>query len=569
MAIDFQVRGKNKAAPFRLKVHRGEGMCLLAMDWRKGKPPQDFVGFAIEYREPGGDRFYALKNRLGFLGPDGKVDWRQLSTRQSPIQMFRWVHFPRNAEMEGRFTYRVTPVFMNAKDELSYGEVQEVALPLARETHPGKLNVSFTRGFVSSQAFVDHFGGVEAVPQLLPPNADSGLTFKPTHKEAERAYAWMGFEARHAVLEVLDEALADPKAQVEVVAYELNEPGVLARLEGLGPRLRIILDDSGHKDEDKSAESQAEKRLVASAGRANVLRQDMKKLQHNKTIVVDGPKVKAAVCGSTNFSWRGFFVQNNAALVVRGAKAIAPFRAAFKAYWENEAGFAKTPAAEWADLGLRGVDAKVTFSPHSKANSALQGIADELRRTKSSLFYSMAFLYQTPGAVLEAIKEVTANPKVFVYGVSDKSIGELELQKPDGNVAPVYPEELGKGVPPPFSQEPSGGAGIRLHHKFAVLDFDRPAARVYVGSYNFSKGADQSNGENLLFVRDRRVAVAFAIEALRIFDHYSFRVKRQKAESGQGGPLALRKPPRKPGEKPWWDSYYRDPRKVRDRELFA
>jgi hypothetical protein len=44
---------------------------------------------------------------------------------------------------------------------------------------------------------------------------------------------------------------------------------------------------------------------VASAGRANVLRQHMGSLQHNKTIAVNGSTVKKVVCGSTNLSWRG------------------------------------------------------------------------------------------------------------------------------------------------------------------------------------------------------------------------------------------------------------------------
>ena len=66
MAAEFQVAGANAKALFTLKVHRGDGMALLAMNWRHGTPPDDFVGFAIEYREPDGDRFFALKNRLAF-----------------------------------------------------------------------------------------------------------------------------------------------------------------------------------------------------------------------------------------------------------------------------------------------------------------------------------------------------------------------------------------------------------------------------------------------------------------------------------------------------------------------
>jgi hypothetical protein len=78
-------------------------MALVAMNWKDGKPPKDFVGFAIEYKEPGGNKFFALKNRLSFLGAGGKVDPNRLSTMRSPIQKFRWVHFPRNAELPGTF----------------------------------------------------------------------------------------------------------------------------------------------------------------------------------------------------------------------------------------------------------------------------------------------------------------------------------------------------------------------------------------------------------------------------------------------------------------------------------
>ena len=120
MASEFQVSGNNASAPFTLKIFRGDGMALLAMNWRGGEPPEDFVGFAIGYKEPGGDRYYLLKNRLAFLTPDGSVNATMLETNLSPIQMFRWVHFPRNADLPGEFQYQVTPVFMNAFDELSY-----------------------------------------------------------------------------------------------------------------------------------------------------------------------------------------------------------------------------------------------------------------------------------------------------------------------------------------------------------------------------------------------------------------------------------------------------------------
>lgn len=107
-----------------------------------------------------------------------------------------------------------------------------------------------------------------------------------------------------------------------------------------------------------------------------------------------------------------------------------------------------------------------------------------------------------------------------------------------------------------------------MHHKFVVIDFDKATARVYLGSYNFSSAADIKNGENLLLIRDRRIAVSYVVEALRIFDHYHFRVVQLKAKKAKKK-LQLAKRPRKPGEKPWWTEDYTNARKIRDRELFA
>jgi hypothetical protein len=568
----FEVEGANAAALFTLKLDRGEGMTLVAMNWKNGQPPQDFVGFAIEYQEPGGSQFFALNNRLGFLDAAGNVNAAALSTLQSPIQKFRWVHFPFNAELAGDFHYRVTPMFMDAQDKLTAGDAQEVAIQLARETYPGIANVTFTRSFVSSQAFVERYEKDGPIKTLVAPLAAKGLDFTSTHPDSVKALAWMGFEARAAILETLDQAIAD-NAEVRVVAYDFNLPEIVDRLEKLGSRLKIIIDDSGSHGGSGSAETEAEGRLVTSAGRANVLRQHMGSLQHNKTISVNGPTVKKVVCGSTNLSWRGFFVQSNNAFVLTGQTAVDLFFAAFDNYFgdakNSVAGFAAKPSADWNDLGLPGIDAKVAFSPHNAANAKLGGVATDIKtNTTSSLLYSLAFLYETPGVVLDAIKAVTADKNIFVYGISDKKVGGLDVQDPSGNVAPVFAAELSANVPEPFKAEPTGGGGTRMHHKFTVIDFDKATARVYLGSYNFSTPADLKNGENLVIVRDRRIAVSYMIEALSIFDHYSFRVA-EKTAATKGEKLHLLRPPRAPGEKPWWDDDYTVAHKIKDRLLFS
>jgi phosphatidylserine/phosphatidylglycerophosphate/cardiolipin synthase-like enzyme len=376
----------------------------------------------------------------------------------------------------------------------------------------------------------------------------------------------------------LDQAIADPTAQVRAVLYDLNEPGIVSRLEQLGDRLKVIIDDDGSHGEKNSSESIAAKRLEATAGEENVKRQHMGKLQHNKIVVADGT-VNAAVCGSTNHSWRGFFVQNNNAIILKGDTAVSLFNAAFESYWTNDdnsvALFGKGISAQWNDLGLKGIDAQIGFSPRAKKNAALDKIGDDIASTTSSLFFSLAFLYQTKGKIQNAIKKIKKDDKIFCYGISDHQVPGLQedtegldLQKPDGSVVVLRPEALIKNIPQPFKAEPTGGGGTRMHHKFVVIDFDKPTARVYMGSYNFSLAADSSNGENLLLIKDRRIATSYMVEAIRLFDHYHFRVAQLEAKQKKEK-LQLSKPPRKPGEETWWLKDYSDVRRIRDRKLFS
>lgn len=548
-------------------------MALLAMNWKAGTPSKDLVGFAIEYQEPGGHRFYPVNNRIGFPAADGSVNPQKLSSRLSPIQKFRWVHFPRNADLTGAFIYRVTPVFMNEHDELSYGDFQEAAIELQRETYPGALNVAFTRGFVVSQAFVDYYGGNDpdaALATLLPDKADAGLTFTPTHPKAADAYVWMGFEARRVILDLLDQAIADPQAQVRVVAYDLNEPEIVTRIEQLGRRVKVIIDNSDKHGLPSSAETSAASRIAVSAGAENVKRQAMGGLQHNKTIVVDSPTLQAAICGSTNLSWRGFYVQNNHAVLLHGASAARLFKDAFQNYWDHETPgtFGKTSSAVWNAIGLPGIDAQIAFSPHLQKNALIDSIGKDIAATQSSLLFSLAFLYMTPGVIKKAITALKDENRIFSYGISDSAVKGLELTKPDGTVSVIGTAALKKNLPEPFRSETSGGNGALMHHKFVVIDFDQPSARVYFGSFNFSGAADTSNGENLLVIRDRRIATAFMIEALRIFDHYHFRVAQADAKKARKK-LVLLRPPRKVGEVAWWEEDFLDAIKIRDRELFA
>jgi hypothetical protein len=579
----FQEIGANSKAPFTLKVHRGDGMALLAMNWKKGRPPRSFVGFAIEFREPDDDKFWAIRNHIGFPGQRKKFSDPSIESTKAPIQKFRWVHFPKNAEKPGKFTYRVTAMFMDSGGALSRGEEQTASIALMRETLPGKLNVSFTRGYISSQAFVANFAPDRDLSTLVPNGAHEGLEFKATHKKADEAHEWMGFEARSVIHEILDEA-AKKKADVRVIAYDLNLPEILTRLAKLKKRLKVIIDDSDKHGKPTSPESKSAALLEKTAGTGKVRRQHMADLQHHKSIAVKGKGINKVVFGSTNFTWRGFYVQSNNAVVVNSKKAVSDYFDAFDEYFKADGApaFRKSQSsAGWHTLGVDGLTAKVGYSPHNPKNGLLADVGKDIAKAKSCVLFSLAFLGQMKkGPIGPALGKQIKSKNVHTFGIADAQVKEgnlgVTVLTPDNKKRVVRSSALTQNAPAPFSNEPSGLSGskghhrgTRMHHKFVVIDFDTADARVYLGSYNFSEPADQKNGENLIMIKDRTVATSYMIEAVRLYDHYRFRNVQENAKGKGLKVIDLKTPPTNPSQKAWWQKDWDDPVRQMDRQLFA
>jgi len=63
------------------------------------------------------------------------------------------------------------------------------------------------------------------------------------------------------------------------------------------------------------------------------------------------------------------------------------------------------------------------------------------------------------------------------------------------------------------------------------------------------------------------VATSYMIEALRIYDHYIFRVASEERRL-QGEPLELKHPPG-PNKPAWFDRDWLDPIRARNREVFS
>ncbi|PYL25307.1 MAG: hypothetical protein DMF37_05400, partial [Verrucomicrobia bacterium] len=82
----------------------------------------------------------------------------------SPIQKFRWVHVPATFHQieepfYGTYKYEVTPRYM--ANEILQPLDQSLTVPMKIDVGPyksGDFQIGFTRGFVESQAYTNHFG---------------------------------------------------------------------------------------------------------------------------------------------------------------------------------------------------------------------------------------------------------------------------------------------------------------------------------------------------------------------------------------------------------------------------
>jgi hypothetical protein len=136
--------------------------------------------------------------------------------------------------------------------------------------------------------------------------------------------------------------------------------------------------------------------------------------------------------------------------------------------------------------------------------------------------------------VYPALQNLHKEQSIFSFGISDTPDG-ISLYAPGRKSGVlVTGKPVRTRLPAPFDQVPTvGGVGHQIHHKFVVCGFNGDDPVVYCGSSNLALGGEQSNGDNLLAIRDGDVATAFAIEALALVDHFDF-LDRFASATGKG-----------------------------------
>lgn len=546
-----------------VKAYQGDGAVMLAFDIDEHLT-QDLAGFAVQVTPPKGKPFY-IPNRLNFTSgvharttPEQRV-WTP--SNLAPFQKFRWVYFPSDMT-EGRYRYSVQAMFFLKSNGLKQGPSVDVEADTGF-FHSGRMEMGFTRGYMSSQAYASKFKNAAYRPagakQLL-------YNTKPFQQQ----YEWLGYHARKMVFAFLDECLQDNSISVDMFAYDLDELDFIQGIAKLGPRLRAFLDDAPLHTKSGAVEPEAKAVLIRSAGAGNVKTGHFKRFAHNKVLIQkkDGKPVKA-LTGSANFSVRGLYVQANNVLVFDDADTAEHYEAAFNQAFNDptktQSQFPSSASAkQWFDIRGQGLPVfSVCFSPHTSGTVSLAKVAQEVAMADSSVLFSVMELGGS-GPVLEELQKVFSQDKLFSYGVTQSTKG-LKLYKPGSSSGSLVPfSYLQKSVPTLFAndflKETSGGMGQVIHNKFVVVDFNDSEPVVFTGSSNLAAGGEIDNGDNLLAIYDRAIATAYAVEAIRLVDHYHFRAAMMGATKAK--PLTLESSVER---QPWWKAYY-DLKNIKYRE---
>lgn len=575
-----------------LYLYKGDAMTLMAFDLEKDLTT-NFAGFTIKVRAQ--NRSFYIFNKMRF-SPKVKLANKPskpgdiLSTLYSPIQKFRWVHVPSTRVFVenpffGDYTYSITPRY------IVDGELQPIDNSLTVKAtidvspfKDGEVQVGFARAFISSQAFANRFGNQL---NLRPKNKDllfdikeeAGIAkrwndtkrkYVDTPFTYEEIHEYLGWQARDRVMEFLDEVIKNKTLKLDVFAYDLNEPTIITKILKLAKegRCRILLDDYPAHSKKGSPEMlfEAEFKKVAK-NKKHIFRGNYSSQAHSKIFIQrrkSGSKAIKVLTGSTNFTTNGIYINANHTITFTDPDVAALYAEVFDASFSEEGmkGFKTSDLAdrdhEFSGNGLP--DMSIGFAPHPKAyvDDLFERISTRIMEAESDVLFAV-MIDNSNSTILDALREQVQSDDIFTYGITDER-ENIQLYKPNSKRGlKISALNIGTHLGKPFKDIiKNPGFGHTIHHKFVVVDFKGADPVVYCGSSNLAYSAEQKNGDNLLEIRDKDVVTAFAIEAIRLIDHFAWLNRLKDAEVDNEEKFL-----RSGKEKPHWVKKYYNPKDLR------
>lgn len=286
----------------------------------------------------------------------------------------------------------------------------------------------------------------------------------------------------------LVEAIDAARLSVDVAAYSLGLNSVrnaLLRAHDRGATVRIVM-ETGNMD-------LSDPQILMEAG-VPIVGDNSDGLMHNKFIVIDKSEVWL---GSMNFTDSGGYEDNNNLIRIHSAEMVENFVKEFEEmFLENAFGEVVFPETPHPLVTIGETDIQVYFSPDDGVLNALVPLLESAE--ESIYFLAFSFTSNELGDIVRA----KADAGLTIAGVMDKE----QISSNQGTeFDPFRQAELDVLI---------DGIDGQMHHKVFIIDEEI----VVLGSYNFSRSAEERNDENLLIIHDTDIAGQFMHEFQRVWD---------------------------------------------------
>lgn len=218
---------------------------------------------------------------------------------------------------------------------------------------------------------------------------------------------------------------------------------------------------------------------------------------HDKFMVIDGQDVWT---GSMNYTDSGAYMDNNTVVHIESRDLAADYEAEFAEMFDDDK-FGPEPGRLTPNpqVEIGGAQIHAYFAPDDAPESALVELLDTAQHSIYFLAYSF-----TSNPLGNAIKRAHAD------GITVKGI--LDEDQATSNLGTEFASFRTAGL----DVRLDGNRG-QMHEKVFIIDGEV----VVVGSYNFSRNANETNDENLLIIYDRTIAQQYLLEFERVYAHSS------------------------------------------------
>jgi len=292
--------------------------------------------------------------------------------------------------------------------------------------------------------------------------------------------------ARDTLESALLESIDGAQSQIDVAMYNFSltsAADALVAAQKRGVEVRVVLDSD-------ALDGRAAQRL--QAGGVQVLGDRRESLMHNKFLVVDGRVVWS---GSLNLTESGLSADNNNFVRIESAGLAKAYGDEFDEMFDLDVFGGGAPTAAGAgDVMVDGTEVEVLFAPDDRPSHRLEELVRQAQDSIDMLAYNFT-LNGLRDALVDAQQRGVRVRAVFDESQADAAGGEYAALRKAGMEVRL-----------------DGNDGL-MHEKVIVVD----GQSVALGSYNFTRSADENNDENLLIVHDAGIAQAYLAEFERIF----------------------------------------------------